>query len=185
MDVFLANGAVTLREEQRGQLYPFQERNLLLRNPGASKGPFQDVSNRAGAVFAELGVSRGAAFGDIDNDGDVDILVNVNNGPARLFRNDLPRRNWIGVQIDGPRLGWGTRVEVKAAGLPTQTRWVRTDSSYLSASDTRLYFGLGDSARIESLTVQAPGVPSQRFTGGQVKINSLFRVPAASTAPRP
>jgi hypothetical protein len=97
LDLFLANGAVTLREEQRGQPYPFLERNLLLRNPG-DQGRFTDAGDKARAVFAQMGVSRGAAFGDIDNDGAVDILVAVNNGPARILRNNLPSRAWLAVQ---------------------------------------------------------------------------------------
>lgn len=151
-DLLMANGAVTMREEQRGQKYPFLERNLLLRNPGGG-ARFQDVSAQAGPDFARLGVTRGAAFGDIDNDGDIDILLNVNSGQARLLRNDLPHRNWLAVELKGPGLGLGRRVEVRASGLPVQNRWVRTDSSYLSASDPRVFFGLLNSNVVNSLNV--------------------------------
>ena len=88
LDAFLANGAVTRREEQRGQAYPFAERNLLLLN----KEKFT-----AAPGWQETGVSRGAALGDIDNDGDVDIVLNVNNGAARLLRNEAPARDWLSV----------------------------------------------------------------------------------------
>jgi len=176
LDLFLAHGAVTLREEQRGQAYPFLERNLLIRNPGG-QGRFTDVSEKAGAVFARSGVSRGAAFGDIDNNGTVDILVATNNGPARILRNNLPSRNWLAVQIDGSGLGLGARVAVKANGLPELWGRVHTDSSYLSASDPRVHFGLGDATTIERVTVYWPDGSQTSYPGNTVKINSVFHVP--------
>jgi enediyne biosynthesis protein E4 len=174
LDLFLANGAVTLREEQRGQPYPFLERNLLIRNDG--RGRFIDESDRAGAVFTQRGVSRGAAFGDIDNDGSMDILVSTNNGPARILRNNLPHRNWLNVQIDGPGLGIGARVAVKAGGLPELWRRVHTDSSYLSASDARVHFGLGDATHIERVTVYWPDGSQSTYADVAGKLNSVFHV---------
>ena len=128
----------------------------------------------------QQGVSRGAAFGDIDNDGDVDILINVNSGPARLLLNEHPARNWLAVAIDGPGLGWGTRVEVKAGGLPAQVRWVQTDASYLSASDARVSFGLGSAARVESIKIEPRDAPARIISGDGVKINSILRIPTPS-----
>lgn len=127
-----------------------------------------------GKAFERLEVSRGAAFGDVDNDGDIDILLTNNNGPARLLRNDSPRRNWLSVQIDGAGLGIGARVSVKAAGLPEQWRRVATDSSYLSASDSRAHFGLGNSKRIESVTVHWGD--GTRMTRSDVRINSVLHL---------
>jgi enediyne biosynthesis protein E4 len=138
LDLFLANGAVTRREEQRGQAYPFAERNLLLRNNG---GKFAAMPG-----LEETGVSRGAAFGDIDNDGDIDILLNVNNGAARLLRNESPQRQWLVVAAKPHQC-----VKLATQGQPTQTRWVRTSGSYLSASDPRVFFTLR--SPIESLTI--------------------------------
>ena len=175
LDLFLAHGAVTLREEQRGQPFPFLERNLLIRNPGGN-GRFIDESARAGAVFSQRGVSRGAAFGDIDNDGSVDILVSTNNGPARILRNNLPHRNWLDVQIDGPGLGIGARVAVKASGLPELWRRVHTDSSYLSANDPRVHFGLSDATRIERVTVYWPDGSQNMFTDLAGKLNSVLHI---------
>ena len=175
LDLFLANGAVTLREEQRGQPYPFLERNLLIRNP-AGKGQFVNQTDRAGPAFAPLGVSRGAAFGDIDNDGSVDVLINSNNGPARILRNNLPHRNWLSVQIDGPGLGIGARVAVKATGLPELWRRVHTDSSYLSASDPRVHFGLRDAKRIERVRVYWPDGSQSTYTDVAGKLNTVFHI---------
>lgn len=145
LDLFLANGAVARREEQRGQPYPFLERNLLLLQPGAG-GRFPSA-----LPVGDAAVSRGAAFGDIDNDGDVDILLNVNNGAARLLRNDSrpPARNWLAVESGGggPGLGLGRRVAVTAPGQPRQIRVIRSAYSYLSASQPRAFFGLGGGGR--------------------------------------
>ena len=125
---------MTRREEQRGQPYPFSERNLVIRQ--TDTGKFEEIPNPA------TGVSRGAAFGDIDNDGDIDVLVNVNHGQARLLRNDsAPGNNWIAFDFPGaPEM---SKVELRVTGMPVQTRWIRSSGSYLSAGSTRLTFGLG------------------------------------------
>ena len=100
LDLFIANGAVTLREEQRGQSPPFKEKNLLIRNVGAGK--FTDITAQAGEVLQLLEVTRGAAFGDIDNDGDIDIVITNNNGPARLLLNGAERKNaWLELRLEG------------------------------------------------------------------------------------
>jgi hypothetical protein len=142
LDLFLANGSVTRREEQRGQPYPFLEQNLLLNQ--INGGRF------AAFTIGEPAVSRGAAFGDIDNDGDVDVLVNVNNGNARLLLNTTPPKNWLAVTAPGPGLGLGRRVDVTAPGMPRQVRVIRSAFSYLSASPPVAWFGLGgaDRARV-------------------------------------
>jgi hypothetical protein len=176
LDLFLANGAVTLREEQRGQPYPFLERNLLLSNPG-DQGRFTDSTDGAGAVFGQLGVSRGAAFGDIDNDGAVDILVAVNNGPARILRNNLSSGSWLAIQVDGPGLGIGARVAVKPKGSSELWRRVHTDSSYLSASDARVHFGLRGATQIERVTIYWPNGSQSQYSGNAVKVNSVLHVP--------
>jgi hypothetical protein len=168
LDLFVANGAVTIIESQRGSSYPFEQRNLLLRNTGSS---FEDISGRAGAAFAFEEVSRGAAFGDIDNDGDVDIVVTNNNGPVRLLLNDVgSRRDWLCIQLKGTksnRMGLGARVALYRKGAPVLWRRVHTDSSYLSANDPRLHFGLGDANTIERVEVYWPDGSKETWTGLQ------------------
>ena len=95
----------------------------------------------------------------------------MNNAPARLLTNTTPMKNWLGVAA--PQ---GSRLELKTPGLPTQVRYVRTDSSYLAASDPRVFFAVA--SKIGLLTIQVPGRPKQSFGPDEVKINTLFRVPS-------
>ncbi len=173
LDLFLANGAVTRREEQRGELQPFRERKLLLRNDAS--GRFVDVTAQAGQAFEALEVSRGAAFGDVDNDGRVDILVTNNGGPARLLRNEGPRGHWVGVALEGPGLGIGARVGVVREGGSTAWQRVRTDSSYLSASDSRVHLGLGEGAGVRAVVVEWPGGRRQEY---RARVDAFTRIKA-------
>jgi hypothetical protein len=132
----------------------------LFHNEGYGK-KFREVTGAAGPAFAVSEVSRGAAFGDIDNDGAIDVVVANNNGPVRLLLNQtksLNRNHWLLVRLEaanGNRFGIGGRIEVRQRGRKL-TRRAHTDSSYLSASDVRVHFGLGEDARIEGLIVYWP-----------------------------
>jgi hypothetical protein len=155
LDLFVANGAVTMVESLRGRPYPFHQRNQLFHNLGGGARFEEIVEERP------LEVGRGAAFGDIDNDGDLDIVVSNNNGPARVLLNEAakPGSHWLQVLLEGVRSnrqGLGARVGVFRDGRPALWRQARADASYLSAGDSRVHFGLGEDPRIRRLVVRWP-----------------------------
>ena len=166
-DLFIANGAVNIVESERGQPVPYRMKNQLFHNAGS--GRFTDASALAGPAFANAEVSRGAAFGDVDNDGRVDVVVTNNGGPVRLLLNRAQTgHHWIAVRLEdrtGNRFGFGALIAVERSGHPTLRRRVRTDGSYLSGSDVRVHFGLGSSPPIDAITVQWPDGTRERFTG--------------------
>jgi enediyne biosynthesis protein E4 len=165
LDLFVANGAVNIIEQQRGQPSPYRMRNQLFRNTG--RGSFEETSGAGGPAFARAEISRGAAFGDVDNDGDVDVLVTNNNGPVRLLLNRSGGGNhWLQVRLrddSGERFGMGARIGIERAGQPTLWRRVKTDGSYLSASDIRVHVGIGASTRIDAVVVDWPGGVRERW----------------------
>jgi hypothetical protein len=165
-DLFVANGAVNIVEALRGQPSPYRMRNQLFHNTGARR--FEETSAAAGPAFSLAEIGRGAAFGDIDNDGAVDIVVTNNNRPVRLLLNQLGARNhWLQIRLEqqpGNRFAIGSWVGVERAGRPTLWRRVRTDGSYLSASDVRLHFGLGSSPDVGAVVVQWPDGQRERWT---------------------
>lgn len=156
LDMFSANGAVKATMEKKGDKFAYREKKLLLRNRGRGKG-FEDVSASAGPVFQISEVSRAAVFGDINNDGGVDILVTNNNGPARLLLNTVADRgHWLLVHLEGTktnRSGYGSVVELVRRDGTSAKRWVRGDGSYLAANDPRVHFGLGETAAVDRLNV--------------------------------
>jgi hypothetical protein len=167
-DLFVANGAVNIIEAQRGQPFPFRMRNQLFHNVN---GRFVETSADGGPAFQRAEISRAAAFGDIDNDGDVDIVFTNNGGPVRLLLNQAqsanPPNHWLAIRLEQPsgnRFAFGAWVGVERSGKPTLWRRVRTDGSYLSASDVRLHFGLGSSAEVSAVSVQWPDGQRERFS---------------------
>lgn len=152
LDVFVVNGAVTRVEAQRGSAYPFRQPNQLFLN----RGDRFEESLR----FAVEDVGRGAAVGDLDNDGDLDVIVTNNNGPVRLLLNENGQRvPSLQVRLEGVRAnrqGLGARVAVLRAGKPALWRRSHTDGSYLSASDSRVHFGLGDAPAHTAIAVHWP-----------------------------
>ena len=162
LDLLAVNGEVRVipELEAEGDPHPLHQPNLLFRNLGAapgSRGRFADVTASAGAVFALSEVSRGVAVGDVDNDGDADVLLLNNNGPVRLLVNEnRSGHSWVGLRLVAGSPGrdqLGARVVVRTGNGRTLWRRVDTAGSYLSASDPRLLLGLGPSATIESLEV--------------------------------
>ncbi|MBI1897120.1 MAG: CRTAC1 family protein, partial [Acidobacteria bacterium] len=163
-DIFAANGHV---DEEIGRVQPkiqYKQPPLLFRN--AAKGRFENVSGTAGAALARPIVARGAAYGDYDRDGDLDVLLTTNHGPAYLLRNDGGNRNhWISLRLAGVksnRSALGALVRVESASGP-QSQMVHSGSSYCSQSDLALTFGLGRDSRVTSVHVFWPNGARQRF----------------------
>ena len=163
LDLFVANGAVRMTRLAEPSEYPYHQINQLFHNDG--HGNYRETTARAGAALQLSEVSRGAAFGDIDNDGDVDILVSNINGPVRLLLNEVgSRRHWLQVQLQGVtsnRYGMGARVGVIRDGKKSLWRRAHTDGSYLSANDHRVHFGLGGDGEVKAVVVRWPAGSSE------------------------
>jgi hypothetical protein len=163
-DILTANGHI---EEEIGRVQPkikYQEPPLLFRNLGSKK--FENVSNAVGVDFTKPLVGRGAIYGDFDHDGDLDVLLTSNNGPAHLYRNDGGNRNkWISIRTIGTksnRDGIGASVAIASAS-GKQWNVVRSGSSYASQSDLALVFGLGQDPVVTSIEVTWPSGTKQKF----------------------
>jgi hypothetical protein len=156
MDLFIANGAMTVIDAMQNSALPYAQKNQLFHNEGAGNG-FREITDHAGPDLQLIEISRGAAFGDIDNDGAMDIVITNEDGPARLFHNEVAsRHHWLLVKLEVPRInrfGMGARVGVFRRGQPTLWRHAHTDGSMLTASDVRVHFGLGNDPRIEAVVV--------------------------------
>ena len=160
LDLLVVNGAVQSLDHlvAAGDPFPLHQKDQLYRNLG--DGRFRELSAGAGPYFELSDVGRGAAYGDIDNDGDTDVVVTNNNGPARLLLNEARREGAsVGIVLEagsGPRDAPGARIEVRTSRGPTLWHRVRTAGSYASASDPRVLLGLGPKARIERMRVEWP-----------------------------
>jgi enediyne biosynthesis protein E4 len=179
LDILTVNGTVQridalVRDKDP---LPLRQRKQLFRNLG--NGRFEDLTSRSGPVFERADVGRGAAFGDIDNDGDTDVIVGNNNGPAQVLLNNVGNRNhWIGLRLVGAsgsgraRDMIGARVAVIRDGLPTRGRRARADGSFASANDPRVLVGLGTSTTVPRVHVTWPdgraeewaNLPIDRYT---------------------
>jgi hypothetical protein len=155
-DIFIANGHIETGIEKIQNRVRYAEPPHLFRNLG--DGKFDETTSSAGAAFAARRVARGAAYGDIDNDGALDIAVTANGGPAVLFHNTGASNHRLRVKLVGTksnRDGIGAVVRVTAGG-GTQDQTLRSGGSYESASELVLTFGLGAAAQADALEVRWP-----------------------------
>jgi hypothetical protein len=167
----IANGAVRLKDGNlpQGSRFwaPYEERNQLFANDGT--GRFQDISPQNDAFCGHLGVYRGLACGDVDNDGALDLLVTAIAGPARIYRNVAPKRgHWLMIRAVDPALGgrdcFGAEIGVQSGGRRWK-RQINPGDGFLCSHDPRAHFGLGQSDRVDSIDVVWPDGTSETFPG--------------------
>lgn len=163
-DIYFVTGNVYPEVEKHFKQYPHKSPRLIYRNLGGNR--FEDISARSGAGIATPHSSRGSAFGDFDNDGDIDLLVMNMNEPPSLLRNDFAgKNNWLTIKAVGTksnRTALGARLRVTAGGR-TQTQVVLSQSSYYSHDDMRLHFGLGNNSKADAVTITWPNGNTEIF----------------------
>jgi hypothetical protein len=173
-DVFIVTGHVYPQVERTLPEYPGKTPRAVFRNLG--KGVFEELMEEAGPGVVATLCSRGCAFGDFDNDGDVDVLIVNLNDPPSLLRNDVSgKSNWIKVKLQGVksnRSAIGARVLAHYGGK-TQAQAVMSQSSFLSCNDPRLHFGLGSSSAVD-LDVYWPSGLHEAFK--QLPTNQLVTI---------
>ena len=156
LDIFVADGHIEKGIERIQSRIKYAQPPHLFRN--VDKGKFQEVTKLLGDGFARPRVSRGAAFADYDNDGDLDIVMTTNNGPAVLLRNDGGSNRSLRLRLVGTRSNrnaLGAVVRVSSGG-ETQSAMVQSGSSYLSQSERILTFGLGKHTIAEKVEIHWP-----------------------------
>jgi hypothetical protein len=155
LDLFIANGHV-YPDIARTGMSTYRQRNQVFRNDGA--GRFHHITTDVGGPLLLEQSSRGAAFGDYDNDGDIDVLVSVIDEAPMLLRNETRGNHWITVALEGAksnRSAIGAKVTIEIAGR-RQVAEVRSGGSYISQNDLRVHFGLGPSTVIDRLVIRWP-----------------------------
>jgi len=174
-DVFIANGHL---QDNIQLFYPnvtYEQQNQLFRNEG--DGTFTEVTHQSGEGMLKRKSSRGAAFADYDNDGDIDIFINNSNQTAELLRNDGGDNNhWLIIKTVGTRSnrdGIGARIKVVSGSL-SQIKEVKSGSSYLSQSDKRVHFGLGKHSKVDLIQIRWPSGLVERIKN--VKVDQILTI---------
>ncbi len=182
LDLFLVNGHVYPEVEQLRSEAGYRQRKVVYRNLG--NGRFEDVTEALGAPVTTPKAGRGAAFADIDNDGDVDVIVNNVNDTPDLFRTDAPAgRNWLLVRLTGvksSRSAIGARVRA-IAGQDIQNQEVRGGGSYYAQNDLRVHFGFGTVARVDRVEVRWPSGLDESWR--DVATNQILKLTEGSGTP--
>jgi hypothetical protein len=157
LDIFTVNGHVYPEMDRPNTGTTFSQRPLLFHNKG--NGTFEEVGGSSGEDMKKKYTARGAAFGDFDNDGDIDVLVNNIDSHPTLFRNDGGNRlNWVEIKLIGTRSNRdaiGARLTLRAGGL-RMIREIKAGGSFASSSDPRAHFGLGNATKVDSLEIRWP-----------------------------
>ena len=177
MDLVMATGGVhvDIAQHEAGEVLPLLQSDQFYRN---DRGRFSELSAEMGDDFLTLSVGRGLAIGDLDNDGDDDVVINNAQGLARILINQRNQgADWIGLAARKPAgrsVSEGTRVTLGPAEAPSRTRWIRRGSSYLSSGDARVRFGLAGQVTPQTVTVDWLDGRSGR--GERVPAGSYFLV---------
>ena len=178
LDLLVLNGAVSTIEKQleNKDPYPLRQANQLFKNIKGKS--FVEIRDETITSLRVQHVSRGASFGDIDNDGDTDVLIYNNNGPLRLLENKLGQEKpWIGFNLrekKSKRDSYGAQVELKTKDKRSLWRRVRSDGSYCSANDPRILFGLDGFSDIESIDVHWPDGSKQTISNFKLNEYNLI-----------
>ncbi len=186
-DLFVANGHVTDNVQEVNPSYTYNQPNLLLLN--LQQGRFKNVSSGAGSSLAREEVSRGAAVADFDRDGDLDLLVTTNNGPARLLQNrlndDRATHSWVQFALQGThcnRNAVGARLRLTAGSI-IQEREVRSASSYASQSEMVAHFGLGTERSVNQVDIRWPCGETQRIESPELNRRHEIKEVSDAIAP--
>jgi hypothetical protein len=172
-DIFVVNGHLYSQADRFDMGLKYRQRPLLFHNRQGKR--FVEVKGSWGTALEQPALGRGAAYGDYDNDGDLDVVINNLDGPPTLLRDDGGnRRSWLIVKCEGTlsnRSGIGTRV-VLPQGASQQMREIRAGSSYASHCDTRVHFGLGAQSEVQELEVRWPSGKTQKLS--KVRTNQIL-----------
>lgn len=167
-DIFVAQSHVLDTIERTSNYVKYKQTPLLMRNTGRG---FVNVSASAGSPFLQSFAARGAAFGDLNNDGQLDVVMCVLDSSPVIFRNKGTANHWMGISLTGVksnRQGFGARVVVTDAGNRQQIFDVSSAGSYISSNDSRIVVGLGQTAGVKSIEVRWPSGKSQRVLNPQI-----------------